>query len=330
MSRDLEIKDDDLVQLAKLPAKDHPPPLDFDKLPKTAEEIPLQRHGALLLLAARSAANVLWPGAATARVAVYPDLAVIFSNFVGDKTAEEQPQALHDALLTITAMSLQGEIENPADEKQYADLVLSATTSSSRQIYNSLRKVPATIARSHPDELTRFGLIRRVLEQEDLVYARETAIGWLKDEILATESSVFHNPENFRTLFPIMFNEAELGSLVESSDLVDPFLRFTQTVAPYTHAAVSLYYILLSSPQLRDQLEVGKTQNEFQTKFLPRLKSTQRVFESDLTANGGDGQIEAAIGEDMCRAGMARSVGLLGHIVEQVEEKLDEININQH
>lgn len=328
MSRDLGIKDEDLVKIATLPAEDLPPPLDFDELPKTADEIPLQRHGALLLLAARSAANVLWPGAATARVPVYPDLAVIFSNFIGGGAAEEQPQALHDALLTITTMSLNGQVEKPTDEKQYADFVLSVTTCSSRQIYNSLRKIPSTIARSHPDEIARFKLIRRILEQEELVYARETAIGWLKDEILAAKesSTIFHDPHYFSILFPIIFNEAELESLVDpSSNAVVPFLRFTQTVAPYTHAALSLYYILLSSAQLRDKLKLGKTQHAFQTKFLPRLKSTHRAFEDDLPQNGGDGQIEAAIGEDMCHAGMARSVGLLSHVIEQVEEKLAEL-----
>jgi hypothetical protein len=318
------------VQIATLPAEDHPPPLDFDELPKTADKIPLQRHGALLLLAARSAANVLWPGAATARVTVYPDLAVIFSNFIGNEDAQEQPQALHDALLTITAMSLHDQVENPADEKQYVDLVLSATTCSSRQVYNSLRKIPSTIARAHPDELARFKLLRRILETDELVYARETAIGWLKDEILAAaepKTTIFHDPGYFRVLFPIIFNVAKLESLAaaSSSNAVVPFLRFTQTVAPYTHAALSLYYILLSSPQLRDKLELSKTQHAFQTKFLPQLKSTYRAFEGDLLQNGGEGQIEAAIGEEMCHSGMARSVGVLSHVIEQVEEKLAEL-----
>lgn len=326
LSRDLGIKDQDLAQIATLPAEDHSPPLDFDELPKTADEIPLQRHGALLLLAARSAANVLWPGAPTARVPVYPDLAVIFSNFIGNEAAEEQPQVLHDALLTITVMSSHDQVEKPTDEKQYAAFILSMTTCSSRQVYNSLRKISIPIARAHPDETTRFRLIRRILETEELVYARETAIGWLKEEILAAEpSAIFHDPDYFRVLFPIIFNVSELESLVDPSNLVSSFLRFTQTISPYTHAALSLYYILLSSAQLRDKLELSKTQHAFQTKFLPRLKSTYRAFEDDLLQNGGDGQIEAAIGEDMCHSGMARSVGLLSHVIEQVEEKLAEL-----
>ncbi|CRG83657.1 hypothetical protein PISL3812_01012 [Talaromyces islandicus] len=330
LSRDLGIKDQDLVQIATLPAEDHLPPLDFDDLPKTADEIPLQRHGALLLLAARSAANVLWPGAATARVPVYPDLAVIFSNFIGNEDAPEQPQVLHDALLTITTMSLHNQVEKPADEKQYADFVLSVTTCSSRQVYNSLRKIPSTIARAYPDDIARFKLLRRVLETKELVYARETAIGWLKDEILAAaepSATIFHDPDYFRVLFPIIFNVAELESLAaaSSSNAVVPFLQFTQTVAPYTHAALSLYYILLSSAQLRDKLELAKTQHAFQTKFLPQLKSTYRAFEGDLLQNGGDGQIEAAIGEEMCHSGMARSVGVLSHVIDQVEEKLAEL-----
>jgi hypothetical protein len=42
-----------------------------------------------------------------------------------------------------------------------------------------------------------------------------------------------------------------------------------------------------------------------------------------MTQNGGDGRIEAAVGEEMSQIGMARSVGLISHVVERVEDALE-------
>ncbi|KAH8696725.1 YAP-binding/ALF4/Glomulin [Talaromyces proteolyticus] len=331
LSRDLGIKDEYLLQIVTSPVETRPPPLDFDELPKTADEIPLERHGALLMLAARSSASILFSGSQPVHIPVYPDLAVIFANFVGVGTPNEQPQALHDALLTITTISSHDKVGEPIDEKQYTDLSLAVTTCSSRQIFNSLRRIPSTIARSHPSDTARFKLIRKIFENEDLLYARETAVGWLKDEILAptadisSQNTVFLNPHYFSVLFPIIFNPAEFDSMDIATDIVAAFLRFSQALAPYTHAALSLYYILLSSTQLRNKLELSHGYPFFKTEFLPRLKSTCQLLEEDLSANGGDGKIEAAIGEDMCHIGLARSVGLLSHIIAQVEEKLGDL-----
>ena len=43
-------------------------------------------------------------------------------------------------------------------------------------------------------------------------------------------------------------------------------------------------------------------------------------FEDDLTAKGGEGVIEAAVGEEMCQIGNARSIGLIGLTLDQIEE----------
>jgi hypothetical protein len=239
----------------------------------------------------------------------------------------------------MTVISVHDKVEEPADDEQYTNLVLSLTTCSAQQSYNSLRRIPSIVARSHPSEIVRFKMIRRVLEKEELLFARESAIGWLKDEILGTvgldaekkgmsnstielHGRVFADPHHFSVLFPLLFNPAELFSLDLSSGIVAPWLRFSQTLAPSIHAALSLYYVLLCSQRLRDQLELGKTYLFFRNRFLTPLKSLCHTFEEDMMENGGDGHIESAVGEDMCQTGMARSVGLLYHVIEQVEERL--------
>jgi hypothetical protein len=317
------------------PAEQQPSPLDFEELPKSPEGIPLERHGSLLLLGARFATTILFSRQDNVRIPIYPDLAVIFSSFISasEGAALEHPQTLQDALLALTVISIHEKVEQPVDDRQYEDFVLALTACSSRQSYNSLRRIPSTVVRSHPSQIARFKIIRKVLENEGLLYARESAIGWLKDEIMATtqseaEPSIFLNPHYFSVLFPLLFNSAELSSLkadLSSGNVVVPWLRFSQILAPSIHAGLSLYYILLSSSKLREQLQLGKTYPYFRSKFLAPLKSICQAFDEDLSQNGGDGQIETSVGEDTCRIGMDRSVGILSLVIEQIEGRFSEV-----
>ncbi|KAF3400510.1 hypothetical protein DPV78_006036 [Talaromyces pinophilus] len=335
LSRDIGIKDDDLLAIVLTPAESHLPPLDFEEAPKSAEEIPLERHGALLLLAARSSAATLFEGAETARIPIYPNIEVILSNFVGagvtDEAAEEQAQALHDALLALTIISSQKGVETPSDDQQFKALVLALTRCSRRQTYNGLRNIPAVILHSNPSLESRFSLVQDIIQKDELLYARESAIGWLKNEILAAarthdeHDNIFIDPQHFSKISTSLYNTSMFQSLDMSAGIVISWIQFSQSLAPYLHAALNLYYAIISSPQLRGQLKIENEYTSFRKNFLEPLKSTCHAFEGDLVHNGGDGRIESVVGEDMCQVGMAQSVGLLFHIIEQVDEKLNDL-----
>ena len=330
MSRDFGLNDKQLLVIVSQPSETHPPPLDFDEPPKNPDDIPLERHGSLLLLAARAAMAELFSSGQVTPIAVFPDLARLFSNFVGgfktpDEVAFGQPQPLLDSLLTLTVFSMEKSIGEPSSETEFNNFVLELIACTARQSYSTVRRIPSTIVHSHPAEAVRFKLIRKVLEYDTLQTARESAIGWLKEEILATsdqqasDSSIFQNSHYFSVLFPLLFNSTQLF-LDVSSDIVASWIKFSQTLTPSIHAALSLYYILVSSPKLRERLQLEKTYIYFRNRFLEPLKSLCHAFEADLTGNGGDGRIQASVGEDMCQVGMARSVGLISHTLEQVED----------
>ncbi|PLN79111.1 DUF1760-domain-containing protein [Aspergillus taichungensis] len=329
LSRDFGIDDQQLLDIVAGPPEAQPPPLDFDEPPRTADQIPLERHGSLLLLAARAAMAELFSSGQITPIPVFPDLAQIFSNFISqDSTPDEvafgHPQPLLDSLLTLTVFSMQRSIGDIKNEKEFNEFVLTLTACTARQSYGSIRSIPGAIVHSHPSELVRFKLIRQVLEQERLRTLRDSAIGWLKHEILnagnpESQSSVFLNPHYFSVLFPSIFSASAIALNV-TTDIVPSWIDFSQTLAPWIHSALSLYYLLISSPTLRTTLQLEKTYVFFRNRFLEPLKSVCHAFEADLVANGGDGRIEAAVGEDMCEAGMARSVGLIGHALDQVED----------
>ncbi|KAJ9268846.1 hypothetical protein DTO212C5_5047 [Paecilomyces variotii] len=347
LSRDFGIDDQQLLRIISIPPEEQPPLLDFEEIPKSADEISLERHGSLLLLAARVANKKIFSsGQEVVQIPVFPDLARIFFNFIGKPTATEgvnieQPQVLLDALLTLTIISTENIPQSIAVDQEYEDFVLTLTACTSHQIYNTIRRIPAVVVHSHPSSTSRFKIIRRALEKENLLFARDSAIGWLKDEILSStaemeggtagkttvsspDPQVFADPHYFSVLFLLLFNSGEL-SLDTTSGIVASWLRFSQSLAPSIHASLSLYYVLLSSPKLRQLLELEKTYPYFQNKFLAPLKSLCRAFESDLSKMGGDGRIESAIGEELCEIGMARSVGLISLLIEQVEETLADV-----
>ncbi|KAI9930416.1 hypothetical protein ASPWEDRAFT_460265 [Aspergillus wentii DTO 134E9] len=333
LSRDLGLDDNKLLAIVSLPSENQPPPLDFDETPKKVEEIPLERHGCLLLLAARVVGAELFTSRQTTPIPVFPDLARLFSNFVGGYgTPEEvtlgQPQVLLDSLLTLTIFSTEKPINSPSDDTEFRNFVLELTACAARQSYSSIRRIPATVVHSHPSPVARFKLIRKVLEDGKLLTVKDSAIGWLKDEILSAQKSesttsdstnIFLDPHYFSVLFPALFSTAEL-LLNVSSEIVASWTKFSQTLTPSIHAALSLYYVLVSSSFLRERLQLEKTYVYFRNRFLEPLKSLCHAFEADLSNNGGDGRIEAAVGESMCEVGMARSVGLITHVLEQVED----------
>ncbi|KAL6230880.1 hypothetical protein BDW75DRAFT_56034 [Aspergillus navahoensis] len=334
LSQDFGLTDEELLKVVTRAPEMQPPPLDFEEHPKKAEDIPLERHGSLLLLAARAAVGKLFSGKAS-QIRVYPDLARIFDNFVGkfcslDEVAFEQPHVLLDSLLALTVLSLQCPIPAPSDENDFTNFVTYLTACTVRQTYSTVRRIPAVVVHGNPSQIARFKVIRKVLEDEHYRTIKDRAIDWLKNEILestkeasGSEPNIFLNPHYFSVLFPLLFASPALD-LDVSSDLVASWVRFTQSLSPSIHSALSLYYILISSTQLRSQLQLEKTYVYFRNRFLEPVKSICGAFSADLSKNGGDGKIEGSVGEGMVRVGTARSIDLILHVVEQVEDAVNE------
>ncbi|KAJ5200550.1 YAP-binding/Alf4/Glomulin [Penicillium cf. griseofulvum] len=327
LSRDVGIDNEELLSIISRSATDQTAQLDFDDPPTNPDQIPLERHGSLLLLAARAAGATLFAsGQPLRQVSVFPELAQIFNNFVGghtnlDEVAFGQPHVLLDSLLALTVYALQQPINPPSNDTQFKDFVVTLTACTARQSHGIVRQIPASIVQSHPSPETRFKLIHKILEDDHLSSARDSAIAWLKDELLRPSQSsdnIFRDPLYFWALFPALFKPVTTAS--SASNLVASWSCLTQTQGSQLHSALNLYFLLLSSPSLRDQLHLEKTVKYFRGHVLSPLRQLFQSFEGDLNAKGGEGVIEAAVGEEMCQIGNARSVGLIGLTLDQIEE----------
>ncbi|KAJ5760674.1 YAP-binding/Alf4/Glomulin [Penicillium odoratum] len=328
LSRDVGIENADLLSIISSSPEAQPQPLDFEEPPTSPNEISLERHGSLLLLAARVAGATLFTsGQSGPRIPIFPDLAVIYQNFLGntdslDEVAYGQPQALIDSLLALTVFSLQEPITTPSSDIEFKDFVITLTACTSNKEYGIVRQIPAIIVHSYPSETARFKLIRTILEDDRLQPARDSAVSWFKDEIIGATSSdnIFHDPLHFWSLFPLLFRTVKTAT---SSKIVDSWINLTQTEGPALHSALSLYFYLLSS-SLRDQFDLAKTVVSFRNEVLAPLRTLFRTYEADLTANGGDGIVESAVGEEMAQVGLARTVGLIGLTLDQIEDATSE------
>jgi hypothetical protein len=322
-----------LAIISRSPAN-QAPQLDFDELLETVGQIPLERHGSLLLFAARAAGAVLFASSAhpTPSLPVFPDLAQIFSHFLGssenlEEIAFGQPHALLDSLLALTVHATQSPIAAPSNEAEFKDFVITLTACTARQSHGIVRQIPASIVHSHTSPTTRFKVIRQILDNHRLLSIRDSAISWLKDEIIGTKPSespgdVFHDHLWFWSIFPLLLRPVDVDA--SSKNLVESWTRLSQTEGPSLHSALNLYFLLLSSSDLRDRLQLEKTVKYFRSKVFVPLRQLFRAFEDDLAAKGGDGLIEAAVGEEMCQVGIAQSGGLIGLTLDQIEEVINE------
>lgn len=328
------IDNNDLLSIISRPPAVQAPLLDFDVHPETADQIPLERHGSLLLLAARAAGAILFASSAhpTPPLPVFPNLARIFSNFLtsGDgleADVMDQPRALVDSLLVLTVHATQSSVAQPSSIDEFNNLVIALTTCTAQQSHAIVRQIPARIVHSNPSAVARFTVIRQILENKILWYIRDSAISWLKDEVIGSKPSespedIFHDPLWFWAIFPFLLRPIDLDASPKS--LVASWSRLTQDAGQYLHSALNLYFLLLASDDLRNRLQLEKTVKCFHSRVLVPLRRLFRAFEGDLTANGGDGLIEAAVGEEMCQAGIAQSVGLIGLTLDQIEEVINE------
>lgn len=321
-------------------------PIDFEDPPKSPDVIPLERHGCLLLLAARAAGAIMFArGHSMPDIPIFPHLYKIVSSFLGethnlDEVAYGEPQALLDALVALTIHSMQRSTAVPADEIGFKRFVIALTACTARESHAIVRQIPATIVRSHPSQMARFKLIHSTLANDRLGPAWESAISWLKEEIIRADSAgtifrdrthsdapvsahtIFHDPVYFWAMVPPLFHSVKT---VTAEGLVGSWMHLVETQGSAVHAGLNLYYLLLSSESFRNRLHLEKTVPFFRSQVLNPLRKLFRDFEADLPSNGGDGLIQSAVGEEMCAIGNVRTVGVISLTLDQIEETLDDL-----
>ncbi len=286
---------------------------DSDNLPSSASDVPLSRPGCLYLLCATIASNVFFHAPSTIPpLSVFPTFSSILSNLLGEPSSgsigTESP-SLIDSLLFL-GIYIQdnnkpiGQI--PEDDQYYTNALqrlalLSANTPHAPLRYHA-HLLASQLLHAHPNEEVRLSYIKDTLQHCPYENLKASAVGWLKDEIIAatipapTEShskpdskpSIFATPACIETLAPHLFISPKLDS--------DALIAHE----PFFLAVLNFYYFLLVSDALRDTL--GEAVLRESGDWLDQMKS--RVLDSAKAAE--DGGVELALlaqTVDMCVSG---------------------------
>lgn len=330
MSRDLEFNDTVLWVIIGLPDNIEIPLLEFDHLPDDPEDIHLERHGCLLMLAARAAsAKIFGSGLDVPQFPVFPDVAQVFTRFLsrshdlGD-VKYDHPPALLDALVVLAIHAVGDSIGRPSSDGGFKRFVITLTGCTVRQNHGIVRLFPGEVIHKRTSHTARFKLIYETLKDYRLQFAWDSAISWLKQEIGSkdADNTIFRDPLHFWVLFPHLWHAVRI---VTFKDLVQNWMLLIQTHGAVVHSALNLYYLLLSSEHMTERLHLEKTVPFFRGDVLRPLRTLFREIEADLPSNGGAGLIENSVGEEMCTIGNARSVGFIGLRLDEIEKKLDDL-----
>ncbi|KGQ01053.1 hypothetical protein PAAG_12246 [Paracoccidioides lutzii Pb01] len=342
LSRDFGIETKELLEIISKPNDQQLPPLDFEETPKRAEDIPLQRHGCLLLLAARCAADkLLSSGQPVEPIPVFPDLAVIFSNFLGEgessySTVISEPEALVDSLLSLAVIASCEPVAPPHNQTELGQFMLQLTAcirAPSFRSFSRMARIPSQIFHSNPDSLSRFNLVCRILDDDNLEYSRETAMGWVKEELIAATAPsppdqkekrecIFTDPKSFANLFPKIYKPIPDGWLTlrtaKTEDLINIWMTFTQHSLPFHLSILNLLYFLTQSQALLEHLQMKKLYPYFRSKFLEPL---QAFMQSILTDAEITARVEMEVGDEAVQVGKG-AADLVLHIIGEIEEGL--------
>ena len=263
-------------------------------------------------------------------LSLVPDFAGILASSLGDSAtgstgAESEP--LIDAVLFLGFLIINSQAAIPpaGDEGDREDddhvltnilqrlSLLSANMPSPVLRYHA-HLLTSTILHLNPSENSRLAFIRDTLEHCPFENLKASAIGWLKDEILAAEKaekskdepgadeSIFTTSAALSTLAPFIF--PDLDKLMQGQSMMDSYATF-QAYQPFYLAVLNLLYLLLSSDTLSGRLDMAEVakQNElprFLDSLLQAAKRSQSSISDDELGYGDErGRNEGVFGMEL-------------------------------
>ncbi|KAL8919349.1 MAG: hypothetical protein Q9172_005016 [Xanthocarpia lactea] len=254
---------------------------DSTDLPASASEVPLSRPGCLYLLCASYASAVLFSAPShELRAPLESTFFSLLANFLGDPssaTLGSEPVSLIDCLLFLGHYSferkgLESFMDRPENDSTFTRTlqyfsILSANTPSAILRY-SAHLLTSKILHAHPNDQLRLSFIKDTLEHCPYENLKASAVGWLKDEILAAntpslsnaadqsktdadkkDGGIFAKPTCIATLAPHLFISPMSMATKDEFQAHESFFL----------ATLNLYYLLLSREGLKERLDLQRT-----------------------------------------------------------------------
>ena len=317
------------------------------ELPSSASEVPLSKTGSIYILATMAASSTLFNSPASLPpLSLVPDFAGILASSLGDSAtgstgAESEP--LIDAVLFLgflivnwqTSIPTRGDAGGQDDNELVLTNILQRLSLLSANMPSPVLRYHAhlltsTILHLNPSENSRLAFIRDTLEHCPFENLKASAIGLLKDEILAAEKAeqgkepdaegpIFATSAALSTLAPFIFPNPE--KLMEGQSITDSYATF-QAYQPFYLAVLNLLYLLLSSATISRRLQMAEVakRNEL-PRFLDSLLQAAKKFQSSILHD------ELEYGGEQDRDNVILSMELLEMTVEQAQHALSKVGM---
>ena len=276
-------------------------------------EYPLSRRGTLYLLVAKSMVDYLENAEELDELKGSYLHADVVRSYIGDEALGgigTEPFALIDSVLVLgfrILQSGQNRLYTSGDVKFHQYLqrlsLLSANTPSSSLRYQAHLLTTAAL-QANPSEQARYNFIRDTLEHCPYENLKVSAVGWLKDEIVAATTNktpekasveqsgltdkekplldsthsgaVFASPETLKSLAPHIFPIVSLE--LDSEGF--------QAQLPFYLAGLNFMYLLYSSPVLRNRFQMSDftASCSIERNFISPLEVMSHVLSDKLLA----------------------------------------------
>ncbi|KAL8803005.1 MAG: hypothetical protein Q9182_003431 [Xanthomendoza sp. 2 TL-2023] len=260
------------------------PNQDSNELPSSASDVPLSRPGCLYLLSASYASRILFHSSSDKTdYLTESTFFSLLSDFLGppsSATLGTEPSSLIDSILffghyTSEKIAMKHSLKQSENESTWTETlqylsILSANTPSASLRYNA-HVLTSKLLHAHSNDQLRLSFIKDTLEHCPYENLKASAVGWLKDEILAADmplpnqvhgqvpadggneksDSIFATPTCIATLAPQLF--------VSPLDMsTEEFLAHES----FFLAALNLYFLLLSKDGLSAKLDLRTAMDE--------------------------------------------------------------------
>ena len=278
LSRDLKINVEELLHGIAKPNEEEDEEME---LPSHSNDVPLSRTGSIYVLSAMAASSALFDAPTAApSFKIVPDFAAILASALGDPATGStgaEPEPLIDAVLFLGFLGIEsGQGMSTNDDTAYNNILqrlslLSANMPSPALRYHA-HVLISSILHAHPSDHFRLAFIRDTLEHCPYENLKASAVGWLKDELVAAdkrtqelkdtvaESSIFATPAALITLGPFLCPDPE--NLMQDQSISDSYATFQAYQAFYL-AVLNLIYLLLSSPSFLSKLQIATVVQEW-------------------------------------------------------------------
>ncbi|KAL8907364.1 MAG: hypothetical protein Q9171_005884 [Xanthocarpia ochracea] len=314
---------------------------DSTDLPASASEVPLSRPGCLYLLCASYASAVLFSAPShELRAPLESTFFSLLANCFGDPssaTLGSEPVSLIDCLLFLghynfERKGLEGFLDRPENDSTFTRTlqyfsILSANTPSAILRYNA-HLLTSKILHAHPNDQLRLSFIKDTLEHCPYENLKASAVGWLKDEILAANTSslsnaadqsftetdadnknvgIFAKPTCIATLAPHLFISPMSMATKDEFQAHESFFL----------ATLNLYYLLLSREGLKEGLNLQRTMDEV-SEFEAADGGWLGLMEKGVRRFEDVGEEREGEEEDM---GKGKGMSLLEGVIAMCKEK---------